>query len=165
MRVRRPQRGTIALLGALAAIAAVLGFAATPAHALTATDKGAIYKYCRAEGYSRTYCCKAAGGYWSSASSTCEFVDDPMDLQITLRLNGRVMQDESTKDMIFDVAQLVAYCSQVATLLPGDLLLTGSPAGNGMHWGRLLRPGDVMEAEISGLGMQRNGCITEGAWR
>ena len=78
MRIRRPQRGTIALLGALAAIAAVLGFAATPAHALTATDKGAIYKYCRAEGYSRTYCCKAAGGYWSSASSTCEFVDDPM---------------------------------------------------------------------------------------
>ena len=94
-----------------------------------------------------------------------EFVDDPMDLQITLRLNGRVMQDESTKDMIFDVAQLVAYCSQVATLLPGDLLLTGSPAGNGMHWGRLLRPGDVMEAEISGLGMQRNGCIAEGALR
>jgi 2-keto-4-pentenoate hydratase/2-oxohepta-3-ene-1,7-dioic acid hydratase in catechol pathway len=90
-----------------------------------------------------------------------EFIDDPMDLQVTLRLNGQLMQDESTKDMIFDVARLVAYCSQVAALLPGDLVLTGSPAGNGMHWGRLLRPGDVMEAEITGLGMQRNGCIAE----
>jgi 2-keto-4-pentenoate hydratase/2-oxohepta-3-ene-1,7-dioic acid hydratase in catechol pathway len=90
-----------------------------------------------------------------------EFVTDPMDLQVTLRLNGDVMQNESTKDMIFDVAQLVSYCSRIATLLPGDLVLTGSPAGNGMHWGRLLRPGDVMESEITGLGIQRNTCIAE----
>lgn len=90
-----------------------------------------------------------------------EFVGDPMDLRVTLRLNGDVMQDETTKDMIFDVAQLVSYCSQIATLLPGDLILTGSPAGNGMHWGRLLRPGDVMESEITGLGTQRNGCVAE----
>jgi 2-keto-4-pentenoate hydratase/2-oxohepta-3-ene-1,7-dioic acid hydratase in catechol pathway len=90
-----------------------------------------------------------------------EFVGDPMDLQVTLKLNGAVMQDESTKDMIFDVAQIVSYCSQIATLLPGDLLLTGSPAGNGMHWGRLLKSGDVMESTISGLGVQRNGCVAE----
>jgi 2-keto-4-pentenoate hydratase/2-oxohepta-3-ene-1,7-dioic acid hydratase in catechol pathway len=90
-----------------------------------------------------------------------EFVGDPMDLQVTLRLNGDVMQNESTKDMIFDVAQLVAYCSQVATLLPGDLVLTGSPAGNGIHWGRLLQPGDVMESEITGLGGQYNTCVAE----
>ena len=88
-----------------------------------------------------------------------EFIDDPMDLQVTLQLNGNVMQNESTKDMIFDIAQIVSYCSQIATLLPGDLVLTGSPAGNGMHWGRLLEPGDVMEARISGLGVQRNGCV------
>jgi 2-keto-4-pentenoate hydratase/2-oxohepta-3-ene-1,7-dioic acid hydratase in catechol pathway len=92
-----------------------------------------------------------------------EFIGDPSDLQVTLRLNGQVMQDESTKDMIFDVAQIVSYCSQIATLLPGDLVLTGSPAGNGMHWGRLLRSGDVMEAEITGLGRQRNGCVAEEA--
>ena len=92
-----------------------------------------------------------------------EFAGDPMDLQVMLRLNGDVMQDESTKDMIFDVAQLVAYCSQVATLLPGDLVLTGSPAGNGIHWGRLLQPGDVMESEITGLGVQRNTCVAETA--
>ncbi|HEY9379538.1 MAG TPA: fumarylacetoacetate hydrolase family protein [Jiangellaceae bacterium] len=92
-----------------------------------------------------------------------EFVGDPMDLQVTLRLNGDVMQDESTKDMIFNVAQIVSYCSRIATLLPGDLVLTGSPAGNGIHWGRLLRPDDVMESAITGLGVQRNTCIAEGA--
>lgn len=91
-----------------------------------------------------------------------EFVD-PADLRVTLRLNGDVMQDESTVDMIFDVARLVAYASETARLLPGDLVLTGSPAGNGMHWGRLLRPGDVMEGTITGLGVQRNRCVAEEA--
>jgi 2-keto-4-pentenoate hydratase/2-oxohepta-3-ene-1,7-dioic acid hydratase in catechol pathway len=65
--------------------------------------------------------------------------------------------------MIFGVARLVAYASQAVRLLPGDLVLTGSPAGNGMHWGRLLRPGDVMEGSITGLGAQRNRCVAESA--
>jgi 2-keto-4-pentenoate hydratase/2-oxohepta-3-ene-1,7-dioic acid hydratase in catechol pathway len=91
-----------------------------------------------------------------------EFVD-PGDLRVALRLNGRTMQDESTKDMIFDVARLVSYASQTVRLLPGDLVLTGSPAGNGLHWGRLLRPGDVMEGEVAGLGVQRNRCVAEDA--
>ncbi|GAA2857367.1 fumarylacetoacetate hydrolase family protein [Streptosporangium fragile] len=89
------------------------------------------------------------------------FITDPGDLQVTLRLNGEVMQDESTKDMIFDVARLVSYVSQTVELLPGDLVLTGSPAGNGLHWGRLLRDGDVMEGTITGLGTQRNRCVDE----
>lgn len=84
------------------------------------------------------------------------FVGDPNDLRITLRHNGVVRQDESTKDMIFDIPRLLAYVSTTTTLRPGDLLLTGSPAGNGAHWGVFLRPGDVMEAEITGLGHQRN---------
>ncbi|MFD6951417.1 hydrolase [Nocardiopsis sp. TSRI0078] len=92
-----------------------------------------------------------------------EFVGDPGDLRVTLKLNGQVMQDESTKDMIFDVARLVSYVSQTVELLPGDLVLTGSPAGNGMHWGRLLRSGDVMEGTITGLGTQRNTCVAEEA--
>ncbi|MFD3686297.1 fumarylacetoacetate hydrolase family protein [Nocardiopsis sp. NPDC058631] len=92
-----------------------------------------------------------------------EFVDDPADLRVTLRLNGQVMQDESTKDMIFDVARLVSHVSQTVELLPGDLVLTGSPAGNGMHWGRLLRAGDVMDGTITGLGSQRNTCVAEEA--
>ncbi|WP_460061557.1 fumarylacetoacetate hydrolase family protein [Streptomyces sp. YKOK-I1] len=84
------------------------------------------------------------------------FVGDPDDLRITLRHNGTVRQDESTKDMIFDIPRLIAYVSTTTTLRPGDLLLTGSPAGNGAHWGVFLQPGDVLEAEITGLGRQRN---------
>ena len=88
-------------------------------------------------------------------------IPDPGDLRITLRLNGQVMQDESTKDMIFDVSRIIAHCSQVAALLPGDLVLTGSPAGNGLAHGRVLRPGDVMESAIAGLGTQVNHCVAE----
>ncbi|MFD5054172.1 fumarylacetoacetate hydrolase family protein [Streptomyces tendae] len=88
-------------------------------------------------------------------------VGDTGDLRLTLKLNGETMQDESTKDMIFDVARMVSYASQTARLLPGDLVLTGSPAGNGMHWGRLLRDGDVMDAAITGLGAQRTRCVAE----
>ena len=90
-----------------------------------------------------------------------DFVPDPSDLRLTLRLNGEVMQDESTKDMIFDVARLIAYCSEIAVLQPGDLLLTGSPAGNGLAHGRLLRAGDRMDSTITGLGAQANRCVDE----
>ncbi|MFH8798026.1 fumarylacetoacetate hydrolase family protein [Streptomyces sp. NPDC017936] len=92
-----------------------------------------------------------------------ESIANPDDLRVTLRLNGETMQDESTKDMIFKVARMVSYASQTARLLPGDLVLTGSPAGNGMHWGRLLRDGDVMEGTVTGLGVQRTRCVAEGA--
>ncbi|NUP15648.1 MAG: fumarylacetoacetate hydrolase family protein [Streptomyces sp.] len=90
-----------------------------------------------------------------------ESVADPGDLRVTLKLNGDTMQDESTKDMLFGIARLVSYISQSAQLLPGDLVLTGSPAGNGIHWGRLLRDGDVMEGSITGLGVQRTRCVEE----
>ncbi|MEU0302616.1 fumarylacetoacetate hydrolase family protein [Streptomyces sp. NPDC006175] len=90
-----------------------------------------------------------------------ESVTDTDDLRLVLKLNGEIMQDESTEDMIFDVARMVSYASQSARLLPGDLVLTGSPAGNGMHWGRLLRDGDVMDGSITGLGAQRTRCVTE----
>ncbi|WP_324650623.1 fumarylacetoacetate hydrolase family protein [Georgenia sp. H159] len=83
------------------------------------------------------------------------FVPDPSDLRLELRLNGRLMQDATTADLAFDVPSLISYASSVAILQPGDLLITGSPAGNGSHWKRFLRDGDVMEATITGLGMQR----------
>ena len=88
-----------------------------------------------------------------------QFVDDPMKVQITLSLNGEVMQDETTADMIFDIAQLIEHVSAITPMRPGDLLLTGSPAGNGAHYGRYLREGDVMESTIAGLGTQRNTCV------
>ena len=84
------------------------------------------------------------------------FVGDPGDLRITLRHNGVVRQDESTQDMIFDIPRLIEYASATSTLRPGDLLLTGSPAGNGAHWGVFLTPGDVLDGGITGLGFQRN---------
>ncbi|WP_399134055.1 fumarylacetoacetate hydrolase family protein [Streptomyces sp. Li-HN-5-11] len=90
-------------------------------------------------------------------------IADPSDLRVTLKLNGDTMQDESTKDMIFGVARLVSYISRTARLLPGDLVLTGSPAGNGIHWGRLLRDGDVMDGSVTGLGAQRTHCVAEEA--
>jgi 2-keto-4-pentenoate hydratase/2-oxohepta-3-ene-1,7-dioic acid hydratase in catechol pathway len=89
------------------------------------------------------------------------FVSDPQDLRISLSLNDEVMQDESTSDMIFGVAALVAYASSLVQLLPGDLLLTGSPAGNGTKYNRFLQEDDVVAAEITGLGTQRNRCRRE----
>lgn len=91
------------------------------------------------------------------------FVRDTNNLRITLKLNGKAMQNESTSDMIFGVSRLVSYASSRVELRPGDLLLTGSPAGNGSHWGRFLTEGDVMESEVTGLGRQRNRCVREAA--
>ncbi|GAA0984124.1 fumarylacetoacetate hydrolase family protein [Acrocarpospora macrocephala] len=85
----------------------------------------------------------------------------PGDVTITLRLNGQVMQDESSADMIYDLPRLIEHTSRYALMRPGDLLLTGSPAGNGVHHGRFLRAGDVMEGRISGLGVQRTGVVDE----
>ncbi|MET1088233.1 MAG: fumarylacetoacetate hydrolase family protein [Arthrobacter sp.] len=90
-----------------------------------------------------------------------KFFGDPQDVQVTLKLNGKAMQDESTQDMIFGVAKLVSEASQIMPLRPGDLVLTGSPAGNGQHWGRLLQDGDVMEGTITGLGTQLIHCKDE----
>jgi 2,4-didehydro-3-deoxy-L-rhamnonate hydrolase len=90
-----------------------------------------------------------------------EFVPDYRALRITLRVNGDVMQDEGVDDIIYGVEELVAYTSRVVELRAGDLLLTGSPAGNAAHHGNhWLRPGDVMEGTITGLGMQRNACVS-----
>ncbi|WP_250904973.1 fumarylacetoacetate hydrolase family protein [Nonomuraea sp. NEAU-A123] len=89
------------------------------------------------------------------------YVPDPMALTITLRLNDVVMQHEATADMIFDLPRLIEHASRYARLLPGDLLLTGSPAGNGVHHGRFLQDGDVMEGRITGLGVQRTPAVAE----
>jgi 2,4-didehydro-3-deoxy-L-rhamnonate hydrolase len=86
---------------------------------------------------------------------------DPGSVTVRLELNGKVMQDGSSSDLLFDIPALVAAASQTAPLLPGDLLLTGSPAGNGQHWKRFLRDGDVMTGSITGLGTQVVRCVAE----
>jgi 2-keto-4-pentenoate hydratase/2-oxohepta-3-ene-1,7-dioic acid hydratase in catechol pathway len=88
-------------------------------------------------------------------------VADPMALRITLTVNGQTMQDATTADMVFDVAALIEHISNVAELRPADIILTGSPAGNGAAHGVFLRPGDLIEATITGLGRQRNRCVAE----
>jgi 2,4-didehydro-3-deoxy-L-rhamnonate hydrolase len=99
---------------------------------------------------------KPTGPYITPA----QFVPDPHDLRIRLTLNGETMQDESTSDMIFRIERVIEYVSGMTDLNPGDMILTGSPAGNAAHHGnRFLRAGDVIEGEIAGLGVQRNRCV------
>lgn len=91
-----------------------------------------------------------------------QFVPDPQRLHLRLKLNGETMQDEGTDDMIFNVARLIEFMSAHAQLEPGDIIMTGSPSGNGTHYNRFLRDGDVMEAMCDGLiGMQRTVCRIE----
>lgn len=89
------------------------------------------------------------------------FVDGG-DVSVRLDLNGETKQDGSTSDLLFDIPALISSASRTQVLLPGDLLLTGSPPGNGQHWKRFLRDGDVMTGTIEGLGTQVVRCIAEG---
>lgn len=84
------------------------------------------------------------------------YAADPSQMQIRLALNGDVKQSAAASGMLFDIPKLIAYASSLAILRPGDILITGSPEGNGSHWGRFLRVNDTLESAISGLGIQRN---------
>jgi 2,4-didehydro-3-deoxy-L-rhamnonate hydrolase len=92
-----------------------------------------------------------------------EFVPDPQNVHLRLRLNGDVMQDEGSDDMVDDVAKLISYASSRMTLNPGDIVMTGSPSGNAKKYNRYLKPGDVVEAEIDGIGSQCITFVAEGA--
>ena len=82
---------------------------------------------------------------------------DSTNLELTTRVNGEVKQHTNTDDLIFTVAQLIAYISEAITLLPGDVIMTGTPSGVGP-----VQPGDVVEIEISGVGVLRNPVVAEG---
>lgn len=93
---------------------------------------------------------------------TKDEISDPQDLELWLEVNGRLMQEGNTRTMIFSCAHIVSYVSQFMTLMPGDIIATGTPPGVGM--GRkpnpiYLKPGDVMTVGIEGLGMQRQEVI------
>ena len=83
-------------------------------------------------------------------------VPDPQNLRIELRVNGAVRQQATTGDMIFSVAETIAWISQFITLQPGDVIATGTPAGVGSATGTFLQAGDVVEMEVAGLGVLRN---------
>lgn len=88
-----------------------------------------------------------------------DLVDDPADLDIVCRVNGETRQSSNTKHLIFDVPTLIEYISAAITLGPGDMIFTGTPDGIGAAQGMFLAPGDVVETEITGLGVMRNTCV------
>ncbi|MER3461433.1 MAG: 5-carboxymethyl-2-hydroxymuconate isomerase [candidate division GAL15 bacterium] len=112
----------------------------------------------------------ARGGQWFYGKSldglcpvgpvlvTADEIPDPQALELWLRVNGQVRQHGYTQDMIFSVAQAIEDLSRGITLLPGDVIATGTPAGMGFGQNPpvFLQDGDVVEAEISGIGVLRN---------
>ncbi|MEJ2860724.1 fumarylacetoacetate hydrolase family protein [Actinomycetospora flava] len=84
-------------------------------------------------------------------------------LRVTTRLNGAVVQDDTTDRLTFSFAELVAYVSTFTPLRPGDLIATGTPKGIGLRQEppRFLRPGDELEVEVSGVGVLRHGVVDE----
>ena len=90
---------------------------------------------------------------------TADEVGDPQDLSVRCALNGEIVQDGHTSKMIFSVAELISYLSSTMTLCPGDVILTGTPAGvifgrsDAQNW---LRPGDVVSVEVEDLGTLTN---------
>jgi 2-keto-4-pentenoate hydratase/2-oxohepta-3-ene-1,7-dioic acid hydratase in catechol pathway len=93
--------------------------------------------------------------------TTDDEIADPLDLEMTLSVNGEVRQRGRTDDMIYDVYEQIAYLSQVFTLQPGDILATGTPSGIGAPTQTWLVPGDVVRAEIAGLGAIENRVVDE----
>jgi 2-keto-4-pentenoate hydratase/2-oxohepta-3-ene-1,7-dioic acid hydratase in catechol pathway len=105
----------------------------------------------------------ASGAFGPQFVSAEELPPGAAGLRIRCRLNGRTVQDANTRDMIFDVPTLVSVCSQAMTLAPGDIIITGTPAGVGMArkpplW---MKAGDVCEVEVEGIGVLRNPVIDE----
>ncbi|MCL4155980.1 UNVERIFIED_CONTAM: hypothetical protein GTU68_014406 [Idotea baltica] len=88
---------------------------------------------------------------------TSDEVKDPHNLNLWLKLNGEIMQDSNTSDMVFKIPELISYVSQFMTLLPGDVISTGTPFGVGLGLDpqRYLVPGDIMELGIDGLGIAK----------
>lgn len=89
--------------------------------------------------------------------ATKEEIKNPNDLNIWLKLNDEIMQDSNTSDFIFNVSEVVSYISQFMTLLPGDIISTGTPSGVGfgLKPERYLKEGDVVELGIDGLGKSK----------
>ena len=96
---------------------------------------------------------------------TTDDIPDSQTLRIQCRVNGEVRQDSSTSDMIFSVAEIIAFLSRHATLKPGDVIITGTPEGVLMGRKRpiWLKPGDEVAIDIAGLGVLTNTLTTEEA--
>ncbi len=135
--------------------------------------------YCIANDVSERNYQLERGGNWSKGKSadtfcplgpwlvTSDEVPDPQALDLFCEVSGQRMQNGSTRNMIFNCAHIVSYISHFMTLMPGDVIPTGTPAGvgQGMKPPRFLRPGDVMRLGITGLGEQRQEVVAYSASR
>lgn len=115
------------------------------------------------------------GGQWVKGKSADNFaplgpvlvtkteVEDPHNLRLWLKLNGKMLQDSNTSDLVFDIPELIEHLSQYMTLLPGDVISTGTPAGVGLGLTppTYLKDGDVVELGIEGLGESRQVAIND----
>ena len=132
--------------------------------------------YCVCNDLSERSLQKGGPGEWIKAKSydsfgplgpwlvTTDEIPDPQKLDLTLDLNGARMQTGSTSNMVFSVAALLAYISQYMTLVPGDVITTGTPPGVGMARNPrvFLKAGDELRLSVSGLGEQRVKVVAEG---
>lgn len=107
-------------------------------------------------------------GKWSDNSAPMgpcavplEDIPDVQNLQLITRVNGQTVQETNTADMIFSVARTIEYLSAFLTLEPGDVIATGTPSGVGHSTGANLKPGDVVEVEIEGVGVLSNPVAAE----
>jgi 2-keto-4-pentenoate hydratase/2-oxohepta-3-ene-1,7-dioic acid hydratase in catechol pathway len=93
---------------------------------------------------------------------TLDELGDPHDLRLTTLVDGQVMQDGTTGDMIFDIPTLVAYISEDITLVPGDIISTGTPSGVGIFRDPpiTLQPGNVVECRIQKIGAIKNKVVS-----
>lgn len=130
--------------------------------------------YCVHNDYSERAFQLEHGGQWVKGKScdtfaplgpymaTTDEIDDPHNLHLWLKVNDEPLQDSTTADLVFDIPTLVSYLSQYMTLLPGDIISTGTPSGVGLGLNppRFLQPGDVVELGIEGLGIARQEAIS-----
>jgi 2-keto-4-pentenoate hydratase/2-oxohepta-3-ene-1,7-dioic acid hydratase in catechol pathway len=95
--------------------------------------------------------------------TTADEVDDPMNLDISLTVNGERLQNSNTRELIFRVPELIEYLSSVFTLEPGDIISTGTPSGVGFSFDppKWLKAGDEVIVKVQGLGELRNGVVAE----
>jgi 2-keto-4-pentenoate hydratase/2-oxohepta-3-ene-1,7-dioic acid hydratase in catechol pathway len=135
-------------------------------HVGVATSLDHVAGYCVFHDVSERAFQLERGGQWDKGKGCDSFgpigpwlvtrdeVPDPQALRLWLDVNGERMQDSSTGDMIFSCAEIVGYVSRFMTLLPGDVICTGTPQGVGMGRGRFLQVGDRVRLGVEGLGEQ-----------
>lgn len=152
-------------------LAVIIGKKASYIHEENAMDY--VAGYALHNDYSERAFQLERGGQWVKGKSNDTFaplgpilvtkdeIPDPQNLRLWLRVNGEILQDSNTNDMIFSVKHIVAYLSQFMTLLPGDIISTGTPFGVGLGQNppRYLRAGDVVELGIDHLGTQKQTAV------